>query len=94
MTRVAARVGSGPGGSIRSTGPCGELSDNSTVSRISSRVTVAPRRKVPARPRPWNTQVSVLQVSWACWRDTVGSPMTTSLSGLRPIRTVLPGSKL
>jgi hypothetical protein len=81
-------------GSIRSTGPCGEASDSATASRIASRVTGLPPRKVPARPWPSNTQPSAPHTTTACWRDTVGSLITTSLSELRPIRTVWPGAKL
>jgi hypothetical protein len=81
-------------GSIRSTGPCGEARASSTASRITSLLTVLPLRKVPARPWPSYTHPSGRHVSTACWRDTVGSLMTTSLSELRPIRTVRLGAKL
>jgi hypothetical protein len=75
-------------------GPCGEASVSSTGSATRSLVTTPPRRKVPARPRPSNTQPSGLQASRACCLDTVGSLTTTSLSVLRPILTVWSCSKL
>jgi len=92
-TPVAVRVGPGTG-SIRSTGPCGEARDSSTTSRITSLLTAPPPRKVPARPWPSYTHPSGRQASTACWRDTVGSLMTTSFSELRPMRTVWLGAKL
>ncbi len=65
------------------------------AGRLSrARLTGCPSRKLSARPTFSHSQPSAPQLSWACWRETVGSPTTMSLSGLRPMRTVSPGLKL
>jgi hypothetical protein len=60
----------------------------------SSVATGWPPAKVPLRPSGSSTHPCWPHVSLRCKRETVGSVTTMSLSELRPIVAVLPGSKL
>jgi hypothetical protein len=83
-----------PDGVRARTGPRSDDSWSCVAWVTSVRVTGAPLTKLSARPVLTNSQPSGPQVSWACWRETVGSLTMISLSGLRPMRTVSPGPKL
>src|SRR5262249_48147944 len=67
-------------GSRRRMGPCADPSVSSTGWVTATRVTDCPPWKVGAWPTFSKTHPSRAQVSWACLRETDGSPTTTSLS--------------